>query len=422
MNILFLSLYRYLLVPTAAVALPIAALFNRKIREGMNLRRIRHEPLPPGNDPIWIHAASGEFEYAKAVIRELKASSPSTPIIVTYFSPTFAKGVASFPGVDRAVALPLDLAAPCRSFLKQMHPKLLLIARTDLWPEILDQCRKRKIPVVIFSYTQKAFRSSFKKYFTRWTLQWIERVYCVAEADREHLAPLQLKKPVEVMGDTRYDQVAYRLMNPKPIAANLHPKGDAPVLVAGSTWAEDEAVLLPALEPHLKNQKLKLILVPHEPTPEHIQSLKKQFAKLGLTHTLFSSGNWNHENILLVDKVGVLAELYLWGQFAFVGGSFKKSVHSVMEALGAGCVTFVGPYYENNREAVQFHALKFGSMNGVEVVKYADELSEHLALLLAQPEMTAKFSDSLKKEFASRLGASRRLAGSLKDLISPPAL
>jgi 3-deoxy-D-manno-octulosonic-acid transferase len=174
---------------------------------------------------------------------------------------------------------------------------------------------------------------------------------------------------------------------------------------------------LPALAPHLVKNSLRLILVPHEPTPEHLQALARQLDKLGLTHTLFSRGKWHDENILLVDQVGVLAELYAWGQFAFIGGSFKKTVHSVMEALGAGCLTFVGPYHKNNREAVQFHDLRLGSLQGVEVVQDARELSERMALLLAHPELVVKFSEDLQKEFSLRLGASRRLIISLQDLL-----
>lgn len=416
MNTLIFGIYRYFISPLVVIALPFAALFNRKLREGLRLRARHAEPLKSGVDPLWIHAASGEFEYAKAVIREIKERSPQTPVIVTYFSPSFVKAVTGFPGVDRAIALPLDLPGPCRSFIKQMHPRALLIARTDLWPEMLEQCRRANIPVVIFSYTQRPFKSLFKKIFTRWTLHWVDRVFCVAETDQNQLAMLALKQPVLTIGDTRYDQVAYRLANPKAIAPGLHPKTDVPCFVAGSTWTEDEAVLLPGLASHLKSGRLKLILVPHEPTPEHIRSLSAELNKLGLKYALFTSGHWEDEEVLLVDKIGVLAELYLWAEFAFVGGSFRKSVHSVMEALGAGSVTFVGPYYENNREAMQFQELDFSGIKGVEVIRNAKNLESRLGELLDTPEARAEFHQSLKREFAGRLGASRKLVDQLKDL------
>jgi len=415
MNFVIFSLYRYLVMPAAVLLMPFLGMFNRKLREGLKLRGHRAEPLPDGNDPIWIHASSGEFEYAKSVIRELKTEYPDVPIVVTYFSPTFSKAVMNFPNVDRAIALPLDLPGPCQSFLKKMHPRIFMIARTDLWPEMLEQCRRHQIPVVIFSYTQRELFSRLKRMFHRWTMHWISRIYCVSETDRENLEPLALDAKVEVMGDTRYDQVAFRLAHPKAIAPGLHPKDDIPCLVAGSTWSEDEEVLLPAVKDSLQAHRLRLILVPHEPTADHIAGLEKQLKQMGLTYALFSSGSWDGEHVLLVDKTGVLAELYLWGKFAFVGGSFRKTVHSVMEALGAGCLTFVGPKHENNREALQFRAIPMGVADGLEVVNDAKEFQLRLETLLKTD--LSEYHQTLKRHFASRLGASRKLTASLSDLI-----
>ncbi len=91
---LMLFIYRFMVIPPVIVVLPFVALFQRKIRAGMALRKVRVEPFPSYSpQPLWIHAASGEFEYAKSVIRELKTRDPNTPILVTYFSPTFAQSM-----------------------------------------------------------------------------------------------------------------------------------------------------------------------------------------------------------------------------------------------------------------------------------------------------------------------------------------
>ena len=414
MNAFILAFYRFLVLPFAIVLLPFASLFNRKIREGFALRRKPWEALTTNVRPLWIHAASGEFEYAKALIREFKSLRPHVPVVVTYFSPTFAASAASFPGVERAIALPVDLPGPCQSFLKRLNPQLLLIARTDLWPEMMAQARRRGVPTQLFSYTQKAFTSGFKRWFAGWILRGIDHVYCVAESDRNHLSAIHVH--AEVLGDTRYDQVAHRLQNPKAIAAELHPSDETPVFVAGSTWAEDEAVLLPALAEHLRAGRLKLVLVPHEPTPSHIAALKNQLAKLDIRFSLFSAKkNWDASAVLLVDQVGFLAELYLWGDIAFVGGSFRKSVHSVMEALGAGCYTFVGPLHTNNREAIEFAALKFGDSHldagsGVEVVRDSVGLAAKVDRLLANQNVLETHRTAQLTEFGRRLGASKVLA------------
>lgn len=412
MNTLLFAVYRYLAMPIAVSILPIVAMFNGKMRTGLRLRRKKSEPLATNERPIWVHASSGEFEYAKAVIRQLKYEHPEIPIVVTYFSPTFSQAATNFPGVDRALALPLDLPGPCVSFLKKFQPRLGLIARTDLWPEILEQCRKRAVPVILFSYTQKSARGWLKRSLTKWVLHWVRQIYCVSSADLENLRVFASRQKAEVMGDTRYDQVAFRLQNPKPLPSGVQPKDDIPCFVAGSTWSEDEAVLLPALKPLLLKNKLRLILVPHEPTQTHITDLERQLKKSNLDFSLYSQANWNHEPVLLVDQVGVLAELYAFSDFAFVGGSFRKSVHSVMEALGAGCVTFVGPYHENNREALEFKSLSL-----LDAVATAEQMESRLNIYLDNPKQLQERKQETLAEFKRRLGASQRLVRGLETLL-----
>lgn len=416
MNRAIFLLYRAIFGPLLIFSLPLLALSNAKIRRGLNMRRRKFVALKGPLRPIWIHAASGEFEYAKAVIRELKASRPGSPILVTYFSPTYAANAETFPGVDLAVALPLDLPGPCRTFVKRYNPQYLLIARTDLWPEMMEQCRLRAIPVYLMSYTQKdpARLSSIKRWLVRWRLSWIDHIYCVSPADLKNVQALWPEAPASVQGDTRYDQVRFRLDNPKVLPAELKPEPTIPCLVAGSTWPEDEAVLLPALKEHLKARKLKLILTPHEPTPDHLSHLKRDLEKLGLTYALYSDQRaWHDQEVLLVDRVGVLAELYLWGQLAFVGGSYRKTVHSVMEALGAGCFTFVGPLHLNNREAIEFKNLKLGPFQGLIVAETAEQWRAELDGILDRPEKIKDFKARLLGEFNKRLGASRALVETL---------
>lgn len=399
-------LYRLAAPFMFTAALPLLALFNKKIRRGLQMR-MRKRPVPAfAQRPVWIHAASGEFEYAKPLIRELRRRQPDLPIVVTYFSPTFALGVENFPGVDFALPLPLDLPGPCASFLKRVNPRLLLIARTDLWPEMLTQVRRRKIPVQVFSYTQ---REGSMKWLSRLRLNLADEISCVSEADLQNVKALGVKPRLSVLGDTRYDQVRFRLDHPKELPEVLKP--ERPCLVAGSTWPQDEDVLLPGLKSLLSENRLQLILVPHEPTPTHLTDLKRQLQELGLTYALYSEQRrWNEKHVLLVDRVGVLAELYLWADFAFVGGSFRRTVHSVMEALGAGCMTFVGPKHTNNREALEFKHVKIQDKPAIQVVKNETEIENKLRPALRNRAELPQFRAALIEEFNRRLGATHRLA------------
>lgn len=407
-------LYRLVAAPTMVFGLILAAPFNRKIRAVLNEKFRRRHPPQFSKNPIWIHAASGEFEYAKPVIREIKAHDPSQPVIVTYSSATFVKAIENFPGVDFSTALPLDLPGPCISFLKKFKPKCLLLARTDLWPEMLRQTENMKIPVVLFSYTQRPPKNMgwFARKARARLLRQVTEIQCVTDADAAFVRELGVQTNLVVRGDTRYDQVHYRLSHPKELPSSLKPK--RPTLVAGSTWEQDEDVLFEALTPALREKRMQCILVPHEPTPEHIGALEKRLSSLDLKFRKFSEqADWSSADVLLVDQTGVLAELYQWGDFAFVGGSYKGSVHSVMEPLGAGLLTLVGPHYHNNREATEFAKIACTAFTAVQVCTDAASLRRTVDLLI--PGKKVDRASEISKAFSARMGSSQTLAAQIFD-------
>lgn len=403
-------------MPSAVTLLPFISLFHPKIREGFRLRRKSWDDSKiksSNHQPIWIHAASGEFEYAKSLIRDLKRRRPEVPVLVTYFSPTYAAAATKFEGVDLAMPLPIDLPGPCRSFLKNYKPEQLLIARTDFWPEMLSQCRNMQIKTTVFAYTQKSGATFFQKLFKRWILSHVDQIFCVSEMDRINTLAILPSANIQTLGDTRYDQVAYRLSHPKQLKVKI-PKS-IPYLVAGSSWSQDDMILIPALAEFLKSQRLRLILVPHEPTESHMRELEAKLKSHGLSYEIWSqTDSWSQTQVLLVDQVGVLAELYLGATWAFVGGSFRKSVHSVMEALGAGASTFVGPYYQNNREAIEFSTLQLGPWPGLQVVNSQTELTLKIKTQIDSPKELDQYRAKLLTEFTSRLNSTSRLLKQLQ--------
>lgn len=398
--------YRALIAPLGVLlALTVGVLFVPKIRSGLRLRRQRREWPRFDRAPIWIHASSGEFEYAKPLIRELKAVDPGQPIVVTYFSPTFAPAIEKFPGVDFSLPLPLDLPGPTRAFFRRLKPKCGLIARTDLWPELLHQAQSLKVPVILFSVTKTKTPNFIIKKFNRWIYGYLKQVFTVTEADAEILKKILPHTSIQAIGDTRFDQVLARLNAPKPLREELKPVREK-TLIAGSTWSEDEKVLIDAVSPLLKEDRLQLVIAPHEPTPSHVESLLSEFQQRKIPAALYSNASEFSSGVLIVDKVGILAELYRWGAMAFVGGSFKGSVHSVMEPLAAGCLTFVGPYHRNNREAIDFQNLKADNQSFVQVVKTARDLQTHIE---SGFNLNAPVATKIQTAIRNRGGASQKL-------------
>jgi len=412
MKFFLLFIYRTIVAPIGVLFMvSFGSFFIPKVRMGLRLRRQKRDWPSFASRPIWIHAASGEFEYAKPLIRELKKQNPKSSVVVTYFSPSFSEAINKFPGVDFSLPLPLDLPGPSRAFLKKLNPKCGLIARTDLWPEILHQAHSLKIPLILFSVTKTKRPSVLVRSLYQWLYGYLNAVFTVSEADANVLKAILPGTKIEAIGDTRFDQVLERLNSPKPLRSELKPKRPT-TLVAGSTWWEDEKVLIEALTPLLQNHKLQLIVAPHEPTSAHIESLYQEFQKRNIAVQLYSRAPEFESGVLIIDQIGILAELYQWGSVAFVGGSFKKTVHSVMEPLAAGCITIVGPYHRNNREAIEFQNLKSGDQSFVQVAQNSDQLRQIVANDLAAGAPATRIEE-IRSAVAARGGATKKLTSVL---------
>ncbi|MCB0343157.1 MAG: hypothetical protein H6626_02680 [Pseudobdellovibrionaceae bacterium] len=428
---LFLLVHRFLVMPFAVtLAFFVGFPFFDKVRKGIQMRMPLNGKLPwlnfsKNTRPIWIHCASGEFEYAKPVIRELKRKKPAVPIMVTYFSPTFAKAIHKDPLVDMATPLPWDFPGPLRAFIRHHHPRALLIARTDLWPELLRQCHAARVPTGLFSATKNLNKKTLPgvSFFKKWLYNQVDVIFCNTESDREGFKQAGVKTPVQVAGDTRYDQVSYRLQHAKPVKNQLLKTSTSSfTLVAGSTWPADEAHLLKATESLIKDKKLYLVMAPHEPTSKHLDSLKALLTKHGLRFRLYTetteTDGIKPGEVLIVDTVGVLAEIYSFGDLAFVGGSFNGSVHSIMEPLAAGCMTFVGPDIKNNREGLEFSQYPLTpsrSLMAVNVCHSVMELEKKIREALDDHPPIEKWKQTLKDAVQKKQGATQKVV----DWLSP---
>jgi len=359
--------------------------------------------------PIWLHCASGEFEYALPLIRAIKQKNPEQKILVTYFTTSYLKRIEQEPLVDLVLPSPWDTPRDVAAFLDYHQPRALLFARTDVWFEMTRQSSLRNIPVMVFSMTFNKEPRGLKKFFWSWLFQFVDHFFVVSAADREKLAGVVGPERVSVTGDTRYEQCLYRLNLHLPLkinAAATHRK----VFVAGSTWPEDEAVLVPFIARH--PDLCHWILVPHEVGPEHIEALRAKLLDHRLPVTLYSeTSGWDMKGVLIVDTVGVLAHLYKIADLGFVGGSFRKQVHSVMESLACGCLTFVGPHFQNNREAVEFSRLDAGFT--VAPVQVCDAANFAEKFIAGHGAWTATQADRLKALVASKA----RVSGPLYEEI-----
>ena len=306
---------------------------------------------------VWFHAASvGEGLQADSVLRRLRRLRPDCQVVYTHFSPSAQSLAARLP-VDAADYLPYDLPESVDRVLGALRPDLLVFAKLDLWPELATRASTTGTEVAIVAATVS--RRSGRLRWPARALLWpgyraVAAAGAISADDGARLARLGVPaERIRVLGDPRYDSVLERVGGMSPADPLLRLGGGAPTMVAGSTWAPDEAVLLRAFAGvRRRNHEARLILVPHEPTEGHLHAIEGMAAGEGLPSAVRLSVAGAPTSLLLVDRVGVLAALYGAGTMAYVGGGFGRAgLHSVLEPAAWSVPVAFGPRWRESRDA-----------------------------------------------------------------------
>jgi len=352
-------------VGLARLAAPVAAALDEKFERGHQRRlesitRLKgwaHAHRDPARPLAWFHASSvGEGLQADVVLRRLRRQHPEWQLAYTHFSPS-AEGLAGRLDVDVTDYLPYDTPAAATSLLDALQPAILVFSKLDLWPELACRAADRRVPVALIAATVRPGSGR---------LRWPARALlapgyralaaagAVAAEDADRLAALGVSRErIIVSGDPRFDSVLERVGAVAPDDPLLRFGSGGATLVAGSTWPGDEEVLIAAFARlSVRRPSARLILVPHEPTADHLSAIERQAARHGAPHPVRLSAATPAVPFLVVDKVGVLATLYGAGRIGYVGGGFHSAgLHSVLEPAAWGCPVVFGPRWQQSRDA-----------------------------------------------------------------------
>jgi 3-deoxy-D-manno-octulosonic-acid transferase len=344
---------------------PALGRFDRKLRAGDHGRRGAGDRLlewarwsrDPSRPLAWFHAASvGEGLQADSVLRQLRRLRPDCQIIYTHFSPS-AEALARGLNVDAADYLPYDLPETMQRLLASLEPDLLVFAKLDVWPELATRAATTGAQVALVAATVSPGSARLRwpaRRLLHAGYQAISAAAAISWEDARRLARLGVAaERIQVIGDPRFDSVAERVNAVDKNDPLLRFGRGAPTLVAGSTWPRDEDVLLGAFA-HLwrSRPEARLILVPHEPTPDHLAALDRRAAAVGLPKPVRLSGAQGPVPCLVVDRIGLLALMYGSGRMAYVGGGFGAAgLHSVLEPAAWGLPVAFGPRWRNSRDA-----------------------------------------------------------------------
>ena len=356
---------------------------------------------------VWFHAPSvGEGLQALPVIELVRARRPDIQIAYTFYSPSaeqFAKSVRA----DFADYLPFDTFDHAAAVVSALRPSALVYSKLDIWPALTEHAAAARVPVGVISATLPE-SSGRRGFFARALLgdayRSIDRVGAIDEADAERLREQGVRGDrVAVTGDTRFDQVWARAQRTSPLIQRL--RSSRPTLVAGSTWPSDEEHLLPVWTTiRDKIPDARLVVAPHETSDAHLRSIEGWARSRALTLARIDAPDARSADVILVDRFGMLGDLYALADVAYVGGGFhSEGLHSILEPAAFGAPVLFGPRHEKSREVA-----KLVQAGGGAVVTGVADLTIRLGYWLGSVPARDAAGASARAMVQTSLGAAER--------------
>ncbi|MDR2927104.1 MAG: 3-deoxy-D-manno-octulosonic acid transferase [Cytophagaceae bacterium] len=342
------------------LALKLASPFYKKAKQLNRGRKSTWNVLKkihPDDKVVWIHAASlGEFEQGRPIIEAIRNEKSEYKILLSFFSPSGYEIRKNYNLADWVVYLPADTAANAKRFIKDAHPSMSFFVKYEFWYHYYATLAVNRIPVYSVS---SIFRNNqvFFKWYGKWfrkTLKAVDKFYVQDEKSGALLTGIGITN-FTVAGDTRFDRVAAiaALASEVPVAKQFATTNK--VLIAGSTWAPDEAILAEYINSAVDD--VKMIIAPHETDEAHVAQIMKRFTAPALRYSQRESIN-NPEayRVLVIDTIGLLSAIYRYGTVACIGGGFGKGIHNTLEAATFGMPVVFGPNHKKFREAIDLLA------------------------------------------------------------------
>lgn len=327
---------------------------------------------------VWIHCASlGEFELARPLIEIIKENSNAWFIAITFFSSSGYEVQKKYKKADWLGYLPFDKRKSIRNFLNLLKPDLALFVKYEFWPNTLDLLKQYNIKT--FSLCGRFYPSQFLfRSYGKWVLDLVRKLdgFMVVDQQSEQLLLENGFKNISCVGDLRMDRVLSNSKEIKPIFAIESYLNGEKCFVAGSTWPEDYPLFLNYL---IDYTSTKIIIVPHEVNSNTVSKIKSLINEEIAVWSTFNSAQDVDRRILVIDSVGLLAQIYQYAHWAYVGGGMSnKGLHNILEPAVFGAPVFIGKNFQDFKEAQELVQKKgvFSVKNEAEFISTYETLSE----------------------------------------------
>ncbi len=361
---------------------------------------------------IWFHCASlGEFEQGVPLMEALKTKYPKHKLMVSFFSPSGFEIKKNDPIADIIVYLPLDTPKNAKKFIQLTNPSLAVFIKYEFWPNYLFQLKMKKIKTLLVSGLFRENQLFFKPYggFMRKALQSFDHFFVQDDTSVTLLQQLGFNN-ITLSGDTRFDRVSNQLKQDNSLGFVSDFKQDATCIVCGSTWPEDEQVLLDYINSASEN--VKFIIAPHKIDPQKIESFRNSIQKKVVLFSEKGNEILSNFSVLIVDTIGLLTKIYSYADIAYVGGAMGSTgLHNILEPITFGVPIIIGQNFEKFPEAKTLLKL-----NGLFTVSNVAECSQILNRLVIDVDFRNQ-TGNIAEEFAkSNIGATKKVIDFIESL------
>ncbi len=388
--------------------LNIIAPFNKKIKTMLKGEKECFDKLKSinQNDKIaWFHCASlGEFEQGRPLLEEVKKQFPQHKILLSFYSPSGYEVKKDYPLADYIVYLPNDTKSNAKKFVSMVNPDLVFCIKYEFWYNYISALKGRRLfQVSLILRENQYFFSWYGKWFVK-QLKNFEHFFVQNQQTANLLNKIGYKN-VTISGDTRFDRVM-AIANKTKSFPDIEEfcKGNKKIVLAGSSWLADEKII----EKAIKDLEVKLIIAPHVVEQTHINEIQKLFPQSILYSEL--AENKKESNILIINCIGILSNLYQYCDIAYIGGGFGVGIHNTLEAATFGKPICFGPNYHKFQEAIDLI-----NLNAAYSINNEEELQQILSLLLNNEEKYHKSAKASKNYVQEKIGACQKIIEHLKN-------
>lgn len=390
------------------LALNLISPFNKKVKTMLKGEKEcfdRLQNLNSEDKVAWFHCASlGEFEQGRPLIEEVKKQFPEYKILLSFYSPSGYESKKDYALADYVVYLPNDTKSNAKKFVKKVNPDLIFFIKYEFWYNYISALKGRRLfQVSLILRQNQYFFSWYGKWFAK-QLKNFEHFFVQNQQTANLLNKIGYKN-VTISGDTRFDRVMTIANNAKSFTEiEKFCEGNQKIILAGSSWLADEKIIQQAV----KNLEIKLIIAPHVVGENHINEIQQLFPEAILYSEL--ANNDKKSNILIINCIGILSNLYQYCDIAYIGGGFGVGIHNTLEAATFGKPICFGTNYHKFQEAIDLINLKAAYS-----ISNQEELKQVLETLLNNEKIYNQSAEASKDYVKTKIGACKKIIEHLKN-------